>query len=85
MYAALNLKDKKQVHWYPTGDQRIDAGKTLLKKWLPDKKAIEYSGESNLVVDSSGINHRGRKPKYGASVVRSGLSNVYVNGPENDS
>ena len=44
MAAAAEPGAKKRSFWYPTGDQRIQAGMALARKVMPDMKAIEHAG-----------------------------------------
>ena len=44
MEAALEPGAKKRTWWYPTGDQRIQAGMALARKVMPDMKSIEHAG-----------------------------------------
>ena len=44
MEAALEPGAKKRTWWYPTGDQRIQAGMALARKVMPDQKAVELAG-----------------------------------------
>lgn len=50
MAAALEPGAKKSKHWYPTGDQRIQAGMALARKVMPDMKATELSSKDGTVV-----------------------------------
>jgi hypothetical protein len=49
MSAAAEPGAQKKTWWVPTGDQRITAAQTLLRKILPDMKAVEHTGEPVLV------------------------------------
>ena len=44
MEAAAEPGAKKKTWWYPTGDQRIQAGMALARKVMPDQKAVELAG-----------------------------------------
>ncbi len=44
MAAADETGAKKRTWWYPTGDQRIQAGMALARKVMPDQKAVEIAG-----------------------------------------
>ncbi len=44
MVAAPEPGGEKRSFWYPTGDQRIQAGMALARKVMPDTKAVEIAG-----------------------------------------
>lgn len=45
MSAASEVGGSAKSWWVPTGDQRITAAQTLLRKTLPDLKATELTGD----------------------------------------
>lgn len=49
MAAAPELGAKKREHWYPTGDQRIQAGMALARKVMPDMRATELTAPPDAV------------------------------------
>ena len=50
MQAGPEPGSKKKGWWFPTGDQRITAAQTLLKKVLPDLRAAETTVELNTTI-----------------------------------
>ena len=50
MQAGPEPGSKKKGWWFPTGDQRITAAQTLLRKVLPDLRAAETTVELNTTI-----------------------------------
>ena len=90
MSAATEVGASTKSWWVPTGDQRITAAQTLLRKTLPDLKATELTGDvlptfttiERRIVDPASNTAEATRSRANGAAEPNGADPVQPDGPE---